>query len=989
MILFDTSESMNWSSDPLDPTPNTVAAGVKTRLQLAKDTLTSLLTETKNVRFCLSTFDWHGYGSSLSFSNQYGGAKMDSNMLCGTALTTLKSKINSLTATGGTPLASALYDVTRYFRGKSAYFGDFDFTSPPHPVRYRCQANTVVVISDGEASGDWNISSSGFTPPYILNKEDRTIDGVSYSFDVDNWTSDSDPDSLSAPVAKNVFDDLALFANQIKITPPSSGDTDLDDIAQTSALADTDPLNNGGYDEAGVAYDDDVAHIETRKIQIHVIGLLIEYAMLVTAANNGKGKFSEATNQDELLQALRDVVGSSTSGTDITGAGAAQTSTSLIGGKTTVFVTEYDTSDWSGDLTKNELSEGSGNTLIPTQKWSASAKLATRSASSRTIFTHDNTGNTVDFTSSSLSSSSSIPALGEDTATETQLINYLRGDQSNEQSAAAEADRLFRTRSSKLADFVHSRPVFVKIFGFGYPDDDYKTWRQTTAISSRDGAVYVGGNDGMLHGFDADDGSENFAFVPHTILGELANYADNAYAENHKYFVDGEMTIVDSKLSGAWSTTLVSPFGAGFKGLFSLDVTNPNAAASQIFQWEINENSSGYSDIGHIVNPPKIARLKIPKSGGGFDEKWVAITGNGVHSEDANDSDRIGKAVLYIIDLDNGALLHKITLDDGLLAGTPEYLSFNAANGITSVAAVDTDSDGYIERLYAGDLKGNLYRLNYAQDSATESNAATYISKNLTSAFQVSSIDTPIFQATGPKRPSSSAALGSATGSYQQAITGEITVTRGPSGVSNEGELVFFGTGKFFDSNHLLEKTNLLVQSMYAVWDKGSWGTTSNNSTLNRNNLEEQIIVASGASSGTERTYTNSSVDYTADVGWFMDLPTYGERIVRKPISVFEHISFISQVPTSNDVCVPGLDGWLMTARKDTGEELENSQGISLLGGEKQSGKPFQDPTFIQLSNGELVAPALDPANLAAGTAISSVLTIPQDFARSSWKRIQ
>src|SRR2546430_4531526 len=53
-------------------------------------------------------------------------------------------------------------------------------------------------------------------------------------------------------------------------------------------------------------------------------------------------------------------------------------------------------------------------------------------------------------------------------------------------------------------------------------------------------SIYVGGNDGMLHGFSAVDGSEKIAYVPRGVIPSLKSLADPTFNTSHRYFVDGD-----------------------------------------------------------------------------------------------------------------------------------------------------------------------------------------------------------------------------------------------------------------------------------------------------------------------------------------------------------------------------------------------------------------------------------------------------------------
>ena len=63
--------------------------------------------------------------------------------------------------------------------------------------------------------------------------------------------------------------------------------------------------------------------------------------------------------------------------------------------------------------------------------------------------------------------------------------------------------------------------------------------------------VYIGGNDGMLHAFDATTGDELWAFVPRTVLPKMYRLAETAYATSHEFFVDGSPTVGDAFFNGS------------------------------------------------------------------------------------------------------------------------------------------------------------------------------------------------------------------------------------------------------------------------------------------------------------------------------------------------------------------------------------------------------------------------------------------------------
>lgn len=945
MLSIDTSGSM------LDPS----GVGSDSKIVVVKRAVSDILDETENVRFCLST-----YNPDPAPHQFVNGGKMTSGMQCdnnnNAALTGIVNNnvlVNANNSTG-TPIASAYYDLTRYFRGMSSGFGSIAApASGDQPVQYRCQSNSIIMVTDGEPTYDWNVFGNPNIGNIDLKTETRIIAGDTYSFlDPDSsqtsglWDGKADTNADTLNV--HALDDLTLFGSQIDLVPVAP---------HPHAVNRVTDLAGGDFDDPKF---DHQASLTT-----HLIGFFLDTQLLKDAAKNGGGIYTTASSETALLEALRKALGSTSNSPKANGARAALSSLVLdSNNKTNLFVTEFNTNHWTGNLSKVVLTEDTNtHTLTAEYDWVAATELDAKAAADRKIFTHNGAGTVVNFDTTSLTEPLKT-LITTDVAQQDAIIDFVRGSNTNEESNAGP----YRTRASKLGDLVHSRPTYVRNKNFGYADLDYAEYINGTTptdAGGRDSIVYVGGNDGMMHAFNADTGNEEFAFIPHTVLPSLASLAETNYL--HEYFVDGELSIVDARINGTnndqWGTALVSPFGAGFKGLFALNVTDPRPNnTSNRFLWENNATSAGFGAMGYILNSPKVVRVK---TSGGV-EKWYTIVGNGVHSEDnTSGSSVIGKAVVYVIDLTSGNLVQSIELDQA-----DTYSRLSEGNGVTSVATIDIDADTYVDRVYAADLKGQIWRLNYNP-----------VSELFSPSHSSGSIPQPIFKARD------------ASG-FVQAITAELTVTGPPrsSGLT-EGEMIFVGTGQYFDFSHLLDDISSKTQSMYAIWDRGGWNSSS--SPLLRSHLQEQSIVTTAGT----RTFSNVGVNYTGtgssqDLGWFMDLPAYGERIVRKAVGLFEHMGFFSQSPLSQlDPCLEGNNAWSMIARRDTADELDDGTPTPI-GGRQQSNQTIQDPIFVQLSNGQLVSAVIDtshsnPSDPNSPPGVSTPYVIQKRYRQAAWKRIQ
>jgi type IV pilus assembly protein PilY1 len=179
-----------------------------------------------------------------------------------------------------------------------------------------------------------------------------------------------------------------------------------------------------------------------------------------------------------------------------------------------------------------------------------------------------------------------------------QRLNWLRGDASQEGATVTS----FRQRpTSKLGDIVNSNPNFVAAPSAGIGLASYAQFRLD--FLNRPAMIYVGGNDGMLHGFRASDGRELLAYVPSKIHTQLNKLTSRTYT--HQYYVDGSPQVGDAFIGTQWRTVLVGGLGAGGQGLYALDITDP----AQFQRGERREHgnvefSDGDDpDFGYVIGP--------------------------------------------------------------------------------------------------------------------------------------------------------------------------------------------------------------------------------------------------------------------------------------------------------------------------------------------------------------------------------------------------
>jgi type IV pilus assembly protein PilY1 len=585
-----------------------------------------------------------------------------------------------------------------------------------------------------------------------------------------------------------------------------------------------------------------------------------------------------------------------------------------------LYQARFSSEDWTGELNAYPInSSGTLGSAI----WEAQSLLA--SNSSRAILTYDpdRTGSKgIEFQWSSMSSAGTPylrTALNKNYVATTDSsgedrVTYLRGtDVSGMRTRPSIRNT---TIKNKLGDIVNSQPQYVGIPLFGYAEATYASFR--SAKATRTPMVYVGANDGMLHGFQASNGVEKIAYIPSEmyrtrnggpLLSKLTHSTYGDSTNPHNYLVDGTPTIGDvcttsCSASTDWKTILVGGLNAGGQGIYALDITNPSnfseSNASSIVMWEFNDRNDTDTDttmqygLGYTFSRPVIARVCTDRDNGNADVpacnagRWVVIFGSGYNNTDADSyASTSGYAILYVLDALTGTVIKKINTKTG---------TSSSPNGLSTPAAVDIDGDDYIDYVYAGDIKGNMWKFNLVNETAS----------NWSVAYGNSSNPAPLYTAKD-----------GTTARNPQAITTAPDAILHPDG----GILVMFGTGSYIRSTDLNTTNMSLAQSIYGIRDNGAAV-----SSTNRNNLVQQSINTSSqtVSSVNYRTVSNNTIDWNSKDGWFIDLPGTGERIAYEPRVIGEVLAFTSIVPTS-DVCDAGGSSWDYYVDALTGGRLSYS----------------------------------------------------------------
>jgi type IV pilus assembly protein PilY1 len=537
--------------------------------------------------------------------------------------------------------------------------------------------------------------------------------------------------------------------------------------------------------------------------------------------------------------------------------------------------------DASGEFLRYSFQ--ANGTISSTADWDAGEKLTlqvenTGWDTNRRVFTmHSTTGPTT-FRWTSLSTAQKtalrINPLNGTTSTSAvgqQRLDWLRG------SAAQETSTGLRKRTkTKLGAIVNSTPWYIGQPSAGYTNVDfgggYNTFRSTNSARN---SVFVAANDGMLHAFNGDTGFEQFAYIPRAMYSttgtlpytKLSALTDKNYLLNagtDRINMDGSVMAADLKVIVStvptWKTYLFGAFGRGGRGVYALDVTSPAAAttedvttAQSIVKWEFTEAAD--ADMGYITGRTNSYNNGQPTQVGYMaNGKWAAIYGNGYNSTS-------GRAALFIFFADGPTSNDPVT---GWSSGT--YVKINTGtagqgpnNGLATPTPVDINNDGVIDYIYAGDLKGNVWKFDVTATTPASWGVAT----------QATTTDTtkvPLFQAT-------SVLASDGTTVVSQPISTAIATFAHPQG----GFQIFFGTGKALESNDY-PMSQLYSQSLYGLYDKpGSIVPITTGKT--------DLVQQTSTDSGTTRYMSYNPVDYSNKKGWYLNLPIASEGVIFNPIA--------------------------------------------------------------------------------------------------------
>jgi type IV pilus assembly protein PilY1 len=257
-------------------------------------------------------------------------------------------------------------------------------------------------------------------------------------------------------------------------------------------------------------------------------------------------------------------------------------------------------------------------------------------------------------------------------------------------------------RPSVHGDVLHSRPAVLNFGG-------------STGV-----VVFYGSNDGLLRAVDGNQsgttaGQELWGFIPQEHLAQIKRLRDNSPIVRlstttmpltstsddpvpRGYFVDGPIGVYQKIDSTGITTRAIIYVGMrrGGRLLYALDVSNPRQPK---FLWK--KTGDSLSILGQTWSEPRVAKVKgysnpVIVMGAGYDNAAEDVSPPATNTS-------MGNAVL-VLDAFDGSVLRTFSTTRSVAA---------------DISLIDSDYDGLVDRGYAVDVAGNVYRIDFENGTKT------------------------------------------------------------------------------------------------------------------------------------------------------------------------------------------------------------------------------------------------------------------------------
>ncbi|WP_410488636.1 pilus assembly protein [Aeromonas caviae] len=670
---------------------------IESRLRIAKDAVKGLISSAPGVDFGLAIFNRNDssstnggrvvrdiLGSEITLSNGKTGEQ------------DLLDRVEGLTASTNTPLCETLSEAYRFFGGRSVVYGlqggtrDTAAESPTgtYQAPYdNCSNNGYVIyITDGEPTqdGDANTFVQGLIN--TLSSDEKAAYGTTVTYGSGNRSSSY----LAALAGYMKHKDVnAVSPGTQTVTTFTVGFGDEAISGAGNLLAET--ARRGG----GVYYPATNASALSDALKASLLAILRINTSLVSPAI--------ASNNFDRTRSLNNIYYAMFEPDDgprwrgnlkkliFSPDGYVADSRGLPAIKFDGTIIDSAQTFWSSGRDGNVVAEGGAQEMLAGK-------------SNRSLYVINNAQNRLD----QLTKANLVTQAGSEAALMTfmqavttteldSLINWTKGLDVDDE----DFDTSTLIRAHIMGDPLHSRPLVLN-YGpqSGNPTD------------APDLRILFGTNAGFLHMFK-DMGStidESWAAIPYEFMANQKALRLNAESAEHIYGVDSSPValIKDANRNGVLKSSesdfvwVFTGLRSGGKAYYAFNVSSPDTPT---LKWRLNSLTTGFGELGLTWSVPEVAFVPgvsdpVLIFAGGYDVN-KSVLGLGT-------SDSMGRGI-YIVNADTGALI---------FSATPAATSTSnlRVTGMTdsmpgSVATLDSDGDGKVDRIYVGDTGGNIWRM--------------------------------------------------------------------------------------------------------------------------------------------------------------------------------------------------------------------------------------------------------------------------------------
>lgn len=611
----------------------------------------------------------------------------------------LNALVQSMIASGGTPIVPTMNEAARYLRGERAGYSS--------PITSTCQSTHLVVLTDGQANGNGAQSAIG------------TLTGSSCTGDAalaDEQCGRSLATWMSATDQSSIADDNFITTHTIgfalgALAPNTGPQTFLTDMAKN------------GKGQAYTAENASELSAAFSKILQDVLSTDTTFVSPGATAN----QFNRQSNKNEVYFAL---------------------------------FKPSETNRWVGNLKRYALNSEAGDIILDADKVGAiDSKTGFFKSSSRSFWTTGSDGNNTalggvannlpayatrkvyTYTGNSPVAAVALNAsayllndansnvtqvmLGASNTTErTALINWIRGrnDDGSQRNA--------------IGDPLHSVPRLVTYECSSFTDSTL------TACASEKQSVFVGTNEGFVQAFNTNTGVEQMAFMPEALLANIKALKANEESTTlvpRPYGMDNTVatwvndvngngviyggrdpskpvpTLLPAGLNSGEFVYAYATMGRGGRNLYSLDVTDVEAPK---MRWFITPSTPGFAKLGQTWSTPVITKIKINGTStpvllfaGGYDEAQDEINILNQNKDgSARTQDSQGNAI-YIVNALTGQLIWSASNQaTNVSAQAHQQLTKMTYSMPSSLRAIDINRDGYADQFFVGDMGGQVWR---------------------------------------------------------------------------------------------------------------------------------------------------------------------------------------------------------------------------------------------------------------------------------------